>query len=134
LLVNGPDGMAIWNLLPVLLVFPVVFAARWIRMPQGGVGAPVTAFSLATLTVVVLTHLEWYFDWGHAQTGSSTAGLAFVFIPIGAIGLGCSSFVVAVLVLALRTRRHAATGSPALCRRAAPHTVSGRCVEMDGGD
>lgn len=105
LFINGPDAFAVWNLVPVVVVSLVVAAARWVRRPLAGVGTPITVFCVTTLSVVTLAHLEWYFDWGGAQTGSSTAGLAFLFIPIWAVTLG-SIALVSILLGRTFSRKH----------------------------
>jgi hypothetical protein len=51
---------------------------------ESGKGPPVAriAFSVAALGFVALLHLAWLLDWGGTATGSSTAGLIFLFAPI----------------------------------------------------
>lgn len=99
------DGLVAWNLVPIVLVFLAVALARWVRKPLAGIGTPAIVFSAATLIAVALAHLEWYFDWGGAQTGSSTAGLVFLFIPFWAVGLGSVSFAVALMASTFRSEQ-----------------------------
>jgi hypothetical protein len=88
-------------------VLLVLTLARWVRKPLAGIGAPAVAFSVVTLVVVAVTHLAWYFDWGGAQTGSSTAGLAFLVIPFWSAGLGALSFMITLLAPTFKASRGA---------------------------
>jgi hypothetical protein len=103
-LIDGIDGIALWNVAPVAAVSLVLATGRWVRKPLPGVGTPVMVFCVTTLSVVALAHLEWHFDWGGAQTGSSTSALAFLFIPFWAVGLGAIGFA-AILLGRTFTRR-----------------------------
>ncbi|TCK18561.1 hypothetical protein DFR30_1840 [Thiogranum longum] len=39
-------------------------------------------FLVGSMALSGYIHLAWIFDWGESRTGSSTAGLIFIFIPI----------------------------------------------------
>ena len=59
------------------------------------IGAFVTsAFSLAF-------HVAWHFDLGGTATASSTAALAFIFVPIWAIVFGAAAAFVAFAATAI---------------------------------
>ncbi len=67
-----------WNCVPVLAALGLVFAARHSgpTMRFAGYG-----FSVGASGVVLLGHILWAFDIGKMATGSSTAGLIFIFLP-----------------------------------------------------
>jgi hypothetical protein len=83
----------LWNLAPVAII-------ALIQYRIGGVARDrrlaAHLFCGLTLALVTVAHLAWLFDWGGTATGSSTAGLMFVVLPIYALGLGGAGAIVAV--------------------------------------
>lgn len=86
-----------WNLLPLLVAGIVVlrFAGSIEGEDDGRRRAslrtwpsPATAFGVVVGAVEGLANLAWLFDWGGTATGSSTAGVLFVVLPILALGVG----------------------------------------------
>jgi hypothetical protein len=105
IIVEGLNGFAIWNLLPVSLVLAAVLTIQWRHRAGKRLRSFVVGFGLATLGVVAFAHLAWYFDWGETATGSSTAGLIFIFIPLWATIFGVASGGLAVLTGVLLERK-----------------------------
>mgnify|MGYP005856660499 CR=1 FL=1 len=100
-LVVGVGGLTnpftYWNLLPLLIAWIVVLGSAGSR--EGAEDArrrpwllsrrlPATTFGVAVGAVEGLANLAWLFDWGGTATGSSTAGVLFVVLPILALGIG----------------------------------------------
>ena len=80
--VEGPlNGFVVWNVLPVVVGFGVLFARRSSRLP---IVAGCAVFAISATLLIVLFHLAWMFDWGGTATGSSTSVLAFIFVPLWA--------------------------------------------------
>lgn len=91
---EGLHWLALWNLLPLVPAGLAVFR---------GTGAGRTTWSAVvfaglTTFAIALIHAAWVFDWGGTQTGSSTAGLIFLFSPIYSIFLGTCGWAVAKVV------------------------------------
>ncbi|MEW8206310.1 MAG: hypothetical protein AB2770_14250 [Candidatus Thiodiazotropha taylori] len=81
-----PNIFTMWNLLPVLATYMLFKGAakrRRIRTTLGAVG-----FLVFGVGLLLFVHLAWLFDWGETKTGSSTAGLIFLFAPVWSLLLG----------------------------------------------
>lgn len=79
---EGLHWLALWNLFPLFVA--------GLALGRGG-----AAFVFATVTAlaIALTHAAWVFDWGGTQTGSSTAGLIFLFSPVYSMLLGACGWM-----------------------------------------
>jgi len=73
---------AAWNLVPIAIAYWVADTGAKSR----GL-ARVRHFLFATIACVVPTvfHVAWILDWDGIATGSSTAGVAFFWIPLLAV-------------------------------------------------
>jgi len=69
---------------PVILTAALYALARYRRLNT----KPELASVVGACGLTLAIHLAWIFDWGDTATGSSTAGLIFLFIPIYATALG----------------------------------------------
>jgi hypothetical protein len=78
--VEGIHGFTVWNLTPLGVTVAIALALREARIRQTRIARD--AFCLTALATVSLLHLAWQFDWAGTATGSSTAGLIFLFAPI----------------------------------------------------
>jgi hypothetical protein len=94
--VEGVHGFAFWNAVPIACAGAVAVSLRAPRPRLTSWRAAKIAFSVTASLAVALLHLAWHFDWGGTATGSSTAGLIFIFAPLYALIL---SSIVAVVVL-----------------------------------
>ncbi|MEW8351156.1 MAG: hypothetical protein AB2689_04935 [Candidatus Thiodiazotropha taylori] len=91
-----PNMFTIWNLLPVLvayLLFKRAAEKRKIGTISGAIG-----FLVVGIGFLLFAHLSWLFDWGGTKTGSSTAGLIFLFAPIWSLVLGGVGYLVGNVV------------------------------------
>ena len=88
--------LAFWNLCPLALAHVAIVrgaerrgVSRWAHV----------VFGVTSALMTVLFHFTWLVDWRGTASGSSTAGIGFLFIPIYSVvvGLGCS---LALLVIA----------------------------------
>ncbi|MBI4191948.1 MAG: hypothetical protein HY525_15585 [Betaproteobacteria bacterium] len=107
---EGLHWIALWNLLPLVL------AALAILRRAGAVQPSWSAIIFAGITtfVIALTHAAWIFDWGGTQTGSSTAGLIFLFSPIYSVLLGTVAWALVRGIEHFGRKRNAAQqGAPA---------------------
>lgn len=75
-----------WNLVPLAVVAVVQYRASQTSLAAIG-------FAIGTCAIVAVAHLAWRFDWGGTATGSSTAGLMFVTLPIVALLAGSLSWL-----------------------------------------
>lgn len=91
---EGLHWIALWNLLPLFMAGMAI--ARGTRA-KGTSWAALTFASVAVVAIAVV-YLDWVFDWGGTQTGSSTAGLIFIFLPIYSLLLGACGWAVAKIV------------------------------------
>jgi hypothetical protein len=103
---EGLHWIMVWNL------FPLTLAALAILRPAGGQPSPgAIAFAAVTMLMIASTHAAWVFDWQGTQTGSSTAGLIFLFSPIYSVLLGMVAWAVTRGIG--RFRLNTARGAPA---------------------
>lgn len=75
-------GFAIWNSLPLAAGFAALCMSRR-ACSANRIGCAV--FAAVAAAVVTLFHLAWWLDWNGTATGSSTAALAFIFVPVWAL-------------------------------------------------
>ena len=93
------DKFTIWSLSPLLLSYSILLfiapkkGGQWKDIPRQRV-VPAMGFCAVATDLTTLGHLAWFFDWGHTKTGSSTAGLMFIFLPAYALGLGLIGLLV----------------------------------------
>jgi len=107
---EGLHWIALWNLLPLFSAALVILRGAGARRPTW------SAFVFASVAalVIALIHAAWVFDWGRTQTGSSTAGLIFLFSPIYSILLGTVAWAVTRGIERFwRNRNAAPQGAPA---------------------
>lgn len=101
-----PSPFAIWNALPVVTGFALLWTSRRARLANR-IGAAI--FAVTATLFVTLFHLAWWLDWHGTATGSSTSALAFIFVPIWACLLAATAGVlvwgIACLVDRNRTAR-----------------------------
>ena len=87
--VEGPlNPFWVWNALPIVLGY--VLLSRSVKRSSRPI--PELSYVIATTCFVVLFHIAWMLDLGGTQTGSSTSGLIFIFLPIYAVLLGGAAF------------------------------------------
>ena len=93
------NPFTVWNLVPLVVAAAVKYCALPTSLAAIG-------FALLTCTVVVVAHLAWLFDWGSTATGSSTAGLMFVTLPVLALLAGGVGWLTGWMMgrIVLRTR------------------------------
>jgi len=83
----------IWNCVPIVASYLLLARAR----QKDTEPLPEIAFFVIACGAVLLAHAAWLNDWGGTATGSSTAGLMFVVLPVYASVLGGVAFGLAVL-------------------------------------
>ncbi len=83
----------IWNSVPIAVSYLLLSRAR----QKENYPLPEIAFFVIACGTVLLAHAAWLYDWGGIATGSSTAGLMFVVLPIYAGALGGTAFGLAIL-------------------------------------
>ncbi len=88
----------IWNCVPIAASYVLLWRAR----KQGTNPLPANAFFVIACGAVLFAHAAWLYDWNGIATGSSTAGLMFIVLPVYACVLGAAAFGLVVL---LRARR-----------------------------
>lgn len=99
---EGFHWIVLWNLFPLLAAGAVISRFTG-RSPTSW--AALTFAALTTLTVA-LVHAAWIFDWGGIRTGSSTAGLIFIFLPIYSRLIGACGWAAEWLQVWYLTRCH----------------------------
>lgn len=98
--VEGASLFTVWNLLP-LAVASVVLRSAGRARAAGLAPSPSRAPELALVGTVAIVvggaHVAWMFDWRGTATGSSTAALLFVVLPLLALMAGAAAWVAARL-------------------------------------
>lgn len=85
----------IWNCVPIVASYVLLARARQKNMNP----LPAIAFFLVACGLVLLAHAAWLYDWSGIASGSSTAGLMFIMLPVYACALGAAAFGMQVLFL-----------------------------------
>lgn len=108
---GAANPVTVWNISPLLLAWLMVRgtggrASQPHSRREGQWGA-VAAFTATIVVVVGTGHLAWMFDWRGTATGSSTAALLFVVLPVLAVFAGALAWACVKLVAryALNGRR-----------------------------
>jgi hypothetical protein len=78
------NPFALWGMLPLLISFAMF---RYAQKKETSV-ARAYSFLLAGMVPTTYFHLTWFLNVDDVQTGSSTASLIFLFIPIYAMIAG----------------------------------------------
>ena len=73
------------NLFTILNWVPLISAffalSKNIQKPWFS-SVPALTFSIVATFIPTMFHLAWMFDWQGTATGSSTSGIAYIFVPI----------------------------------------------------
>ncbi len=80
------NPFAVWNALPLFVSYALYKSGKSAGKRARVWGA--VGFLAGSMALSGYVHLAWMFDWGEIKTGSSTAGLIFIFIPIYAVIAG----------------------------------------------
>ena len=83
----------IWNCVPIAASYALLYRAR----KQGTNPLAAIAFFVIACGTVLFAHAAWLNDWNGIATGSSTAGLMFIILPVYACVLGAAAFGLVVL-------------------------------------
>lgn len=75
-----PNYFTVWNLLPIL-AFYFLLKNGLPFWKNTKIKITLILTGVALLLFPVAVHVMWLFDMGKTKTGSSTAGLIFIFIP-----------------------------------------------------
>lgn len=84
------DVFVAWNLLPVI---GALFIYSYAKI-RGNVLYGAYGFLIGSMLLSGYVHLAWLFDWGGMKSGSSTAGLVFIFTPVYSLVAGTVGFIV----------------------------------------
>jgi hypothetical protein len=83
----------IWNSVPIAASYLLLSRAR-----QKDINPlPEIGFFVVACGIVLFAHAAWFYDWGGVASGSSTAGLMFVVLPVYASVLGGTAFGLVIL-------------------------------------
>jgi len=114
-LVLGVNGFSLWNLVP----FVAASGCTEMIVRSGGGSWVGTRFSLKVCAICatigfdwlpVFFLIAWVADLGGTKTGSSTSGLAFIFIPIWSLMFGAVGAVTGLLVGHIAEKRMSNNG------------------------
>lgn len=83
----------IWNCVPIVVSYVLLSRVRHSATNP----LPEIAFFLVACGIVLFAHAAWHLDLGGTATGSSTAGLMFIVLPVYACVLGGAAYGLAVL-------------------------------------
>ncbi len=86
--------LAIWNLMPLILAYAALHGAA---RKRGAARWRLVGFGVTATAITACFHVAWFVDWLGTASGSSTAGLGFVFIPIYAVILGIGAALLIVI-------------------------------------
>ena len=91
-----PNWFTLWNLTPVAASYLLHYIALRNNSSVMRVGSIGFAFGCIGLSLFI--HAAWLFDWGGTATGSSTAGLIFIFIPPFSLISGGIGFIIGGII------------------------------------
>jgi hypothetical protein len=77
---------ALWNAAPIAIAYLLVYIA--VKRDSKPLLSGFYAYTLAGIGLLLYVHFAWYFDWDSIKTGSSTAGIIFIILPVVAVGVG----------------------------------------------
>ena len=83
----------IWNCVPIAASYLLLWRIRQKALYP----VPEIAFFVVACGVILFAHAAWLNDWGGTASGSSTAGLMFLVLPVYAGVLGGAAFGLARL-------------------------------------
>ena len=83
----------IWNSVPIAASYLLLSRSRQKETNP----LPEIGFFVVACGTVLFAHAAWLYDWNSIATGSSTAGLMFVVLPIYACVLGGAAFGLIIL-------------------------------------
>lgn len=89
-----------WNTSPLIIAWTflhITIRTGTIHERQNRTRSIATGFAAAACAATVLAHLAWHFDWHDTATGSSTAGLMFLTLPIVSLVAGCIGGVIGLV-------------------------------------
>ncbi|MDX1404649.1 MAG: hypothetical protein R3192_08925 [Woeseiaceae bacterium] len=89
----------IWNAVPIAISYLMLSRAR----QKNSNPLPAIAFFVVACGTVLFAHAAWLYDWNEIKSGSSTAGLLFIMLPVFACGLGAAAFALQALLLKRRS-------------------------------
>ncbi len=90
------NPFAIWNASPLLISYLLV--SKSIEQNSKPIFIGFVLFTFISLTLSLLGHFAWHFDWQQTKTGSSTSAILFIFIPAYAIILGGVGYVLGLFI------------------------------------
>ena len=97
------DEFTVWNCLPVVVAWIVMLAGLRRSRP---ILAAAIAYAVVSTGFTTFFQLAWLFDWDGTATGSSTSGIAFIFIPFWSVVFGsAAAYVVWVSASAIDRRK-----------------------------
>lgn len=85
------NPFAISNAAPLLICYALY--RRGCAIPDQKLVWGALGFLVGSMAVSAPFHIAWMFDWGQIKSGSSTAGLALLFVPIYACIAGGLGFL-----------------------------------------
>ena len=88
----------IWNSVPVVASYLLLSRARNKSINP----LPAIAFFVVACGTELFAHAAWLYDWKGIASGSSTAGLMFIMLPIYAGALGAAAYGLQSLFLKRR--------------------------------
>jgi hypothetical protein len=103
--VEGFDGVALWNLVPLLLAIGSIAVVRG-SLGTAEVRVAGVVFWATQLALALALHVAWHFDLGGVSTRSSTAGLIFLVTPVYSVVLGLVLAGASIGACAILGRKH----------------------------
>lgn len=90
------NPFAIWNASPLLISYLLV--SKSIEQDSKLIFIGFVLFTFISLTLSLLGHFAWHFDWQQTKTDSSTSAILFIFIPVYAIILGGVGYILGLFI------------------------------------
>jgi len=88
----------LWNAIPFGLALGLLKRAEHRDLAR----LPTVLFAVLSSVVSLYVHLAVFLDWGGLATGSSTAPLIFIFLPLYAVIAGAIGFAAGAVVVRSR--------------------------------
>ena len=90
------NPLILWTSLPLYIGYALITHA--IKLPSFKRLYASYGFIIVSITLSILYHLTWFFDWQGTKTSSSTSALIFIIFPVYTVILGFVGYALGLIL------------------------------------